>query len=143
MGLDRMVYAEPFIKIEAQYEEVKREVKGCVEHGDQYGHFNNCPECGMRVQVFYKKENCLIWIDDIIGNDNFMQHVQDDEVYLISNLRSDDISCEENEMQMVSSTIITEKVESFRNRHIKDISKLEIALDINVKVEFGILYSVR
>ena len=142
MGLDRNIHLEPFVRIPVQYEHFEREIKTCGEHenhrGDEF-----CPKCGKAISTQKIPAKSMIWIDELMGSENFYHYVEGETMYLFSNTKSEtDIDTDENVFTILTPELISTMIAEFTKKHKKDIELLEAKIKAKVKVEFGFVYAV-
>lgn len=142
MGLDRTIHLKPFIKIPIHYKEYESEIKTCGEHinhkGDKF-----CPICGKQIITQKVPKKSILWVEDLIDSENLYAYVEDETMYLFSNLISEnEIDTNENVFTTLTSELINNMIADFSERHKEDIRLLENKINSKVKVEFGFVYEV-
>ena len=142
MGIDRTIHLEAFIKIPIQYTDYIKTIRTCGKHVN-YKNDIFCPLCGDEIKEENKSSKAAIWCDELIGNNNFWNYVENETMYLFSNLYNCGVNTEENIFIVIDENIIKEKILLFKDKHGNDIKLLETKLKINIKVEFGFVYDVR
>lgn len=145
MDLDRNIHLEPFIRIPNQYLTKKKTVKACEIHGQNYSGDKFCRECGDPIISKEVDKQYRIWYCDITENENLWEHTEGEFTYLLSNIPnicSKYSMPNENGIQVLTGKDIEQQKEEFETYHSKDIELLKSKLNIDINVEFGLLYHV-
>ncbi|MCP4665225.1 MAG: hypothetical protein GY849_02575 [Deltaproteobacteria bacterium] len=135
---------EPFIKLKKQYRIEKEKIKVCEKHGKSKKHDKFCSICGNEIIEKEIDIEYRIWTDDIIGNDNFSEHEIGEFVYLMTNKKnvcSKYSSIGENEIISLNKTDIKNLKSEFEIYHSKDVELLKTKLNVDIEIDFGLLYS--
>lgn len=142
MGLDRIIHLEPFIKIPVQYENKEHVIRTCGDHENNKSH-DFCPICGKKIKTQKVNSKVMLWPDDLIGNDDFVHYIENEEMFLFSNLAADfQIETDENVFTTLTTGLIQDMIAEFTETHKENIRLLEAKIKSKVKVEFGFVYEV-
>ncbi len=141
MELDRNIHIEAFIKIPIQYEEYQRTIKTCGQHENHKGDAF-CPICGGKIKEVKRPDKSMMWCEELIGNENFYHYTEGETMYLFSNMYDCGVNTEENTFTKLTPQLIKEKIHYFETQHKQDIELLREKINVDIKVEFGFVYTV-
>lgn len=136
------IHVGPYLKCSTSKESYEHETRICSIHGNKYGHFNFCPECGTKIiSVKEKKERDKVNILDIVDEiEEKLYHVAD-HIWVANRARpegQESFSFDSKDFPYIRDCNQEQEMKEFKEQYQNEIKILEKYYD-NVKLKYGVL----